>query len=95
VGFRLLPAVVSLVAVKVGPDLTSDDGDGATVDLEESRGASEDVAGGWVNEGLRRGTSPGGRGVEASFEVEVRGLWAAAETCEPMLRAGTSVSGTA
>jgi hypothetical protein len=93
VGFKLLPAGVSLFAVKVRPDLSSDDG--ATVDLEESRGTSKGVAGGWVNEGLRAGTSPGGRGVEAGFEVEVRGLCADAETCEPMLRAGTSVSGTA
>jgi hypothetical protein len=92
-GFGPLPAGVSVVAVKGRLDFTSEGC--AAVDLGLSRGTPRDVVGGWVNEGLRAGTSPGGRGVETGFEGEARGLCADAEACEPMLRAGTSVSGIA
>ena len=80
------------VAVEVRPDFTSEGS--ATVGMGETRGTPGNVAGGWVNEGLRAGTSPDGRCVVADFEGDARGLCADADTCEPTLRAGTSVLGS-
>jgi hypothetical protein len=84
---------VSLVAVAVEVRLDFTSEGSATVGMGETSGTPGDVAGGWVNEGLRAGTSPDGRGVVTDFEGEARGLCADAETCEPTLRAGTSVLG--
>ena len=70
---------------------TEDSADG----FEGTKETSSDGAGGWDDDGLRAGTSPGGKGMEASFEGELGrcGDVALLVPCEPMLRAGTSVVG--
>lgn len=73
----------------------TEDSAGGFEEIEETPG---DGAWGCDNEGLRTGTSPGGKGIEAGFEGELRGRCGGVVLlvpCEPMLRAGTSVVGMA
>jgi len=66
--------------------------------FEETGETPDGGTGGCDDEGLRAGTSPGGKGMEADFESELRGRCGGGALfvpCEPMLRAGTSVVGMA
>ena len=71
---------------------TEDSADG----FEGTEEIPGDGAGVCDDEGLRVGTSPGGRAMEGNFEGELRGRCTGVALfvpCEPMLRAGTSVVG--
>ena len=72
----------------------------ATEDSADSFEGTEEIpgdeAGVCDDEGLRAGTSPGGKAMEGGFEGELRGRCTGVALfvpCKPMLRAGTSVVG--